>query len=701
MSATFSNNRLRMGVLVGALVLAFAAQYLYTGELLTHWKDSNTWMWEPRYTLASIFLLLAIGGAAWALASPVTQFAPNLQTESGPNLRPNRTLHWLALAVGCYAFSVFLYGAVGEDRLVQLLWLAAIVCLIIPFLKWPANQIVEDLMPWWQWVAVLALTALGFILRYWHLTEIPSHVDNDVSLMGTFASKLIDTSNFNWLGSSGSGHLLSYDQFLAWSMRLFGENHYGLVMHSVIFGTLTLPLVFLLGRQLFNWRVGLVAMALLTCDYTHIQFSRILFGATSTFFVTLTIYFVFRGLKTNQLRWFAWAGLAAGFGALLYDSGRILPVLVLAIAAWQTLCQRTNFLSNLRNWFVCGLGILIGFGPMLGFALQDFADFNGRGNVVTIFSPQIFQHEAENYQVTTLPQVIPEQAKHAFLTFYLYGDSSPHFAFPRPMVAPLEAVLLTVGLGYCLWRFRDLRSFTLLAWIVLTFILGGVLTYDPPYWPHLNIVLPAVAILAALAADAALTFLAPPAQLLSAVSLRLLGVGLLVYTGYSNWQTYTAYVANNAGPYVRVARYIDQLSPDYQVYLVSDPVNWTDFSFQFINRGVTGYDVTADQLLAAPPPADKPLLFIFMDHQESLETLQKAYPDSVKDDVYASEDSEDAVFESLAVTPPNYVFRPRPAPVNPATLPGWWLIAALLASFAAIPIVRQFRPRPVLVTPDP
>jgi 4-amino-4-deoxy-L-arabinose transferase-like glycosyltransferase len=312
---------------------------------------------------------------------------------------------------------------------------------------------------------------------------------------------LINAGQYNWIGFSNSEHLLSYDQFLAWSMRLFGQNHYGLVMHSVLLGTASLPIIFLLGRELGGRYVGLIASALLAISYTSIHFSRILFGTSASFAAILAFYFLFRGLRTRQSLWFALAGIVTGWSLLTYDSSRVLPLIILSLLIWQSIWHRSTFRAQLGNWLILLAGIFIAFGPMLGFALHDFEKFNGRGNSVILWVPEVWQHETATYATTDAFQVVVEQTWRTFLTLHLTGDGSPHFAFPRPMTAPLTAALFVLGLAYCLPRLKDLKYGMGLSWFFLTFIFGGVLTADPPYWPHLNIASPAIALVAALGAE--------------------------------------------------------------------------------------------------------------------------------------------------------------------------------------------------------
>lgn len=674
-----------------ALTLAFVAQYLFTGEWFTRMRDSNTWNWQSTYTLASTMLVAAAGFAGWTMSRDRDLPGPARVSRAGaPSVGPAARLDsFLISACSCYALSLMIYWALGENLIVRLLWLAGIALLVIPLWGRSTKGANANAVNLQEWALLILFTAVGFVLRYWRLTEIPSHVDNDVALMGAFAQKLIDTGNYNWIGFSDSEHLLSYDQLLAWSMRLFGQNHYGLVMSSVIAGTLTLPLLYWLGREMFNRRIGLIAMALLAINYTHIHFSRILFGPLSTLFATLTIYLLLKGIHTRQPRWCALAGLSAGVGLLFYDSSRVVPIVALAILAWRLLWKREAVLANRKNWGIFLLGVVIGFGPMAGFAIRDFRSFVGRGNGVALWTPRVWEHQVSAYRATSVSEVLIEQTKRVLLTFHLYGDGSPHFALPRPMVSPLTAALLVIGLGYCLSRLRDTRLFTLVAWIFLTFVLGGIITYDPPYWPHLNIVLPAVALISALAADRIIEIFSAAAAGAGRTVLVGITAAAVSLTGYLNWQIYLDYVKDNAGPRIRIARYIDGLPRDYHVYLVSDVHDWSEYAFQFFNRDITGSDITTDELISSPPDLDRPLLFILYDHQDLLSLLYKQYPAGRVKEHFNNEGV--LAFISFETAPAGYSFQLASKNFNPLALPGWWLVGVVAVAVLAWPIMAGRR----------
>jgi hypothetical protein len=528
----------------------------------------------------------------------------------------------------------------------------------------------------WEWMVVGIISLIGFGLRYWNLTEIPSHVDNDIAVMGTYGVGLIHAENYNWIGDSDTQHLLSYDQFIAWSMRLFGENHYGIVMASVVLGTLSLPLVFLLGRELGGTILGFMAAGLLTISYTHIHFSRILFGNSASFAALVVTYALFRGLRTREAFWFALSGVFVGLGLLLYDSSRVVPMILLSVMLWQWLWQRQSFKAFFKNWLVLGAGALVAFGPMLAFAALNLSSFAGRAHVVTLWDPEVWKHELASYQTDSGFVVIVQQIWRTFLTLHLTGDSSPHFAFQRPMVSSFTALFFILGLGYAIFRMKEIRHFTLHVWIFLTFIFGGVLTADPPSWPHLNIALPPIVLVAAIGIGSfAVTLKKAFGSVGYKVTLWVM-IGILLVTGISNWQVYYDYVKNNAGNRIRIARYLTDLPSSYYVYMLSDEFGWGEYAFQFFSQGTQGQDLTIDMLENEAPILDRPTVFILFQHPEMVPVLQRLYPDG---EVQKHYDYNNLVsFISYRVIPSTADVPPESVSSSSLSSPGWQLLFGLL-----------------------
>ena len=172
-----------------AICLALIAQYLFTGEIFTHQRNSNYWEWNTKYSLALFLLFLAIGFAAWAAFPHQKTTAETDQTFLADAPKGRRA--WLIGSGVSYLLSNLLYVFWGENAWVRLLWLAGICFLLIPFWLETWGKPVKNPVTSWEWMFIGLIVLVGFGLRYWKLTELPSHVDNDVALMGTFAGWLI------------------------------------------------------------------------------------------------------------------------------------------------------------------------------------------------------------------------------------------------------------------------------------------------------------------------------------------------------------------------------------------------------------------------------------------------------------------------------------------------------------------------------
>jgi hypothetical protein len=170
---------LQLIAMLAALVLGWAAQYFFTGEIFTRQMDSSTSQWLPKYNLALMLLFYSAGLAAWATFP--RDKAQNEQTSPmhifTDGVWSRRV--WLIASGVSYLFSILLYLIAGENGWVQLLWVAGIGFLVIPLWLQLKGGPQKERIAAWEWMVVGLVALIGFGFRYWNLTEIPSHVDND------------------------------------------------------------------------------------------------------------------------------------------------------------------------------------------------------------------------------------------------------------------------------------------------------------------------------------------------------------------------------------------------------------------------------------------------------------------------------------------------------------------------------------------
>ncbi|WP_198380738.1 glycosyltransferase family 39 protein [Roseomonas sp. KE2513] len=115
-------------------------------------------------------------------------------------------------------------------------------------------------------LAGIVLVALG--VRFWHLTSSSLWVDEGFSVQVA----VLDRARAMELIMADTHPPLYYLALLAWT-SVFGAGEFALRSLSVLFGVLTIPVLFSIGRMLVGLRVGLLAAALLATSALHVQYS--------------------------------------------------------------------------------------------------------------------------------------------------------------------------------------------------------------------------------------------------------------------------------------------------------------------------------------------------------------------------------------------------------------------------------------------
>ena len=107
---------------------------------------------------------------------------------------------------------------------------------------------------------------------------------------------------------------------------------------SLILGTLTVIPIFLLGRSLYNERMGWFSALFYVTLPDFLKFdTQVLRDPTYWFFMTFSLYLVWEGLKKNRLLVTALASMSAGLGAITRVDGLVLwGVLAIYVAFCRT-----------------------------------------------------------------------------------------------------------------------------------------------------------------------------------------------------------------------------------------------------------------------------------------------------------------------------------------------------------------------------
>ena len=384
-------------------------------------------------------------------------------------------------------------------------------------------------------LAVAALTVIGFALRLEGL---------DQSLYGDegYTLGIVDGRGFGDVISAVHDTSITppLHYVLAWLAVQAGDASVTVRLPSLILGTATIPLVYLLGRQVAGPAAGLVAAAIVALSPFALFYSvEARAYATMMFLVAASSLALLRALDGGRRAWWVVYGVAACLALYCHYSA----VFVMAVqAVWALAARRDRW----RAVIGVNVAVAIGYAPWLPSWLHqrenDFAD------AVDLLYP-LSVDSAFDYPARLLPG-------HPFVGI----DALPGRV--AAIVLGLTITAAIAALAVRAWRdrpgpFEERSGITLVALLalatpvgILVWSLAGTSLYAPR---NLSASLPALAVLLAILVTSAGPRLAKP---LTAITLAVFAVAAVRSLDD----------AHQRPAYKQVAQYIDRTArPDEPV----------------------------------------------------------------------------------------------------------------------------------------
>lgn len=616
----------RLALMLAAILIVIAGIRMVQG--MARFGPGRAHLYGGSVLLAGAILF---GAVARRPASPTAVLdIPAAPSPSRTRLDVGMSL-WTALALISAAYAMLRFVKAGEDRLVDAAWLASVLALFVG--QWRSRSQHERLPRGKVRAAVvLLLLAVALGSRIYHLGTLPYNFDGDYADFGLQARAIALGEEqrlfaYGWAAIPLMGYMPA-----ALTMRIAGPGLVGLYLAGVIEGLLTIVAVYLLGRDLFGPRAGILAAALLTISYTHLHFSRTCAYVDPVFFTVWALYLLVRALRFGSGLAAAASGAFIAFDLQMYYSGRAV-VFLAAIAVLLVVCRSREWLAaRWRELVLLALATIIVLGPMLFLFTRDRDAFVSRSRDVLVFTPSALQHMKSVYRVESLAAVLGEQAQRAALLFYAYTDASTQFGARRPFLDSFSAIALTLGIGYAVFTLRRLGSALSLGWLLAILFLGCFLTSNPPFFPRLVILVAPAALLGGVALDrlyfSVEALLSRGSRLLSwLVPGGALAVALTL-TGVANWTWYVKSFESWATSAAHLARYL-AARPGLHAYSVAAPYWWAlSREFRFLAPGQLIGDL--DPARVAQGQFETSVPVVLSPSQASLvPTLRSRFPDAV------------------------------------------------------------------------
>ena len=299
---------------------------------------------------------------------------------------------------------------------------------------------------------LIILFILGFILRSIAAVNIAPNADEMVH--GTHSLGIIDSNKLQIMDQDAVWFYLT-DLFY----RVFGENLFGLRFISILFGSLSIIIVYLIGKELFNKRVALFASLILTLSSYHITMSLAEMDTSMMFFVLLSMYFLIKSLKEQKNIFYVLSSLFLGIAIMTKQIALLfVPIFILFILYY-------NYkILKLRKLVYFIIIIFITLVPILTF---NYLLYKDKGLVDLQFSRflGVGKETYSSIEATLKPFRFSD-------LFFSYENNPPGLIEGWSIIyrnSPLILVLGLLGLMISLKKNRDF-SLLLLSSLLIPFI---------------------------------------------------------------------------------------------------------------------------------------------------------------------------------------------------------------------------------------
>jgi hypothetical protein len=405
------------------------------------------------YVAAFALLGWAIYRGEWNLAS----LAPT--SEGTDPLTYRRLALFTSVSLSLLAFRLFENNLFTTTNVT--IWYFAIVLFIFAFwVKGPSDSLPRLFQflkrdPWqvnisrWS-LLLLAATALVFFFRFSQTASVPPEPFSD------HAEKIFDvydvsqgqTSIFFIRNTGREAFQMYWTLFVA---NVFGTglSYLSLKLGTAVLGFLTLPFIYLLGKEIGGKRVGLFAFILAGIGYWPNVISRVgLRFPLYPLFAAPTLYFLIRGLRTRNRNDFLLSGIFLGIGLHGYSPMRIVPFVVIAAFVLYWLhSQSKGARKDLVIWLaILGLMSVVVFLPLLRYWVDNpdsfgFRAFSRLGDVETPLPGHAYEIFFSN--------VWKALRMYNFDDGEIWVHSVPH----RPALDVITAALFAMGVIILLVRY--------------------------------------------------------------------------------------------------------------------------------------------------------------------------------------------------------------------------------------------------------
>ncbi len=336
-------------------LLLIALALIIGGQIIMHrtmhidsWtglrESINTWLRIDAKYMGSVIIGMSctvLGGVLFAITSfntelfKKTNLSAIFPVPDGPILKKFHLSKWLIpFLVGSIFFGFLIIRVINFELefFDVFFWIAAIFFITRAVLRYDkaADVSLSPDLPYRDVGIIILLLIAGLLIGTYQLQNIPNSIQGDE---GNFFETARFIANGKYTESIFGFGVYSYPVFSSFIqgaiMRIFGKDIWGWRFASVIPALLSVVPLYLLGKEVFNRRVGIISSLIYISSPYYLAFARLGYNnSQAILFVILCVWFFYLGLKRKSLFYLFLTGMASGLGFLTYSSGKLGAVII-------------------------------------------------------------------------------------------------------------------------------------------------------------------------------------------------------------------------------------------------------------------------------------------------------------------------------------------------------------------------------------
>ncbi len=339
-------------------------------------------------------------------------------------------------------------------------------------------------------IILILVLVLAFFLRIYKIVDIPPSLNWDETSIGYNAYSILKTGKDEW-GEFLPIHFKSFGEYKLPAqiyasipgIAIFGLNEFGVRITPVLYGTLTVLLLYFLLQRLYNqYPISLIGSFLIAVSPWHIQLTRGSFESSfSLFWFLIGVIFLIKGLK--NAKWLVVSMTPFVISVYTYNTARIFTPLFLFVIY---LLNIKYLFKNFKYAVFSFLAFVFLVMPIIPFVMSGGAA--ARYKLVSITDDAgLIPRIEERRNLSKLPNIVTKliHNRYTYNTFYFAENYIAHFTPDFLFIngaghkqhhvqgvgelSWIQAPFLLYGL-YFLIKNKDTSLKILLPWLLLAFV---------------------------------------------------------------------------------------------------------------------------------------------------------------------------------------------------------------------------------------